>query len=350
MKKNIRILIAALDWGLGHASRCIPIINHLLSKNIDLILASDGRSLHLLEKEFPTLKCIELPAYQVDYSSNNMVWNILKQGPKILNAVRHEKKFLDELLIKEKITHIISDNRYGIYNNEIPSAFICHQLFPITPLQGLSNAVHEKMLSKFSEIWVPDFQGEKNLSGKLSHGKTKLQPKFIGPLSRFVKQTSEIKNDILIVLSGPEPQRSILEDKIKQALKNEKRKILLVQGLTNMKNKVSNEGPFEIHPFMNSESLIKAMNESAMVICRAGYSSIMDLAKIQKKAILIPTPGQTEQIYLAKQLSDQNQVVVRTQDKLDLITAIAEVENMEGIQLEFDNQNLEKVLHEFIEQ
>jgi uncharacterized protein (TIGR00661 family) len=343
-------LIAALDWGLGHASRCIPVINHLLSNELDLILASDGRSLHLLEKEFPTLKCIKLPAYQVDYSSNNMVWNILKQGPKILNAVRREKKFLDELLIKEKITHIISDNRYGIYNKAIPSAFICHQLFPITPLQGLSNVVHEKMLFKFNEIWVPDFQGEKNLSGKLSHGKTKLQPKFIGPLSRFVKQTSEIKNDILIVLSGPEPQRSILEDKIKEALKNDTRKILLVQGLTNKMNKVSHEGPFEIHHFMNSDDLNKAMNESDLVICRAGYSSIMDLAKVQKKAILIPTPGQTEQIYLAKQLSDQNQVVVRSQDNLDLLSAIMEIENMDGIQIAFDNQNMEKVIHAFLEQ
>jgi len=350
LKKNIRILIAALDWGLGHASRCIPIINHLLSKDLELILASDGRSLHLLRAEFPNLKCIELPAYQVDYSSNNMVWNILKQGPKILNAVRREQKFLDGLLVKEKITHIISDNRYGIYNKSLPSAFICHQLFPITPIQGLSNAVHERMLSKFSEIWVPDFQGEKNLSGKLSHGKTKLRPKFIGPLSRFVKQISENKNDLLIVLSGPEPQRSILEDKIKEALKNEKRKIVLVQGITNVENKISYDGPFEIHHFMNAEKLNIVMNVSALVICRAGYSSIMDLAKVQKKAILIPTPGQTEQIYLAKQLSEKKQVVVRSQDNLDLKTAITEVENIDGIQLEFDDQKLEKVLQEFIEQ
>ena len=123
-----------------------------------------------------------------------------------------------------------------------------------------------------------------------------------------------------------------------------------MQGLTNLDNQIRKEGPFEIHHFMNSDALNVAMNESDLVICRAGYSSIMDLAKIQKKAILIPTPGQTEQIYLAKQLSNQKQAVVRDQDNLDLLSAISEVENIDGIQLDFDNQNLEKVLHEFIEQ
>ena len=348
LKKDLRILIAALDWGLGHATRSIPIIKYLQSKGIDVVLASDGRALHLWKKEFPEVECIELPAYNVDYSSNNMIWNILKQGPKILKAIREEKKALQPIIARYQISHIISDNRYGIYHPDLPSAFICHQLFPITPMQGISNKVHERMLSNFDEIWVPDSKGEPNLSGKLAHGSSNLNPKFMGPLSRFHKTTTTNKDEfILVILSGPEPQRSHLEERIRTQFKEMNLKVKLVQGKTEGEKTITKDNNIEVHNFMTSEELNIEINVCKLVICRSGYSSILDLAKLEKKAILIPTPGQTEQLYLADRLEKEGAILKMDQDQLFLSTGIEEALQMNGLKASAPIA-MEKILEQFI--
>ncbi|WP_196895310.1 glycosyltransferase [Aureivirga marina] len=296
-----KILIAPLNWGLGHASRCVPIINHLLENNFEPILASDGNALKLLQKEFPNLKSYKLPPYNITYAKNSFFFNLhlLLKIPHIWKAVQQEKKLVEEIIQKENIKGIISDNRFGIRHSSIPSIYVTHQT---TVISGITTPIttffHQNIIQKFDECWIPDDEKIK-ISGKLSFSNKNLNQKFIGILSRFQKQTLPIKNDILIILSGPEPQRTYLEKMLIDKFQNTKKKVLLIKGIITKENQITQINPnFICKDFLLSKDLEKEINQSNLIICRAGYSSIMDLYKLNKNAILIPTPNQQEQEYL----------------------------------------------------
>lgn len=330
LKKPERILVAPLNWGLGHATRCIPIINGLLQNDFDVTLASDGRALQLLQKEFPKLSIVELPAYNISYPSGNMVFNIAWQIPKILSAIRQEKKFLNDFVKKEKIDLIISDNRYGCRTRFTKNIFISHQLniiTPFAPLQWLVNKINHFLINCFDECWAPDFEGEKSLAGNLSRNQHLKNVRYLGPLSRMKKYEVENKYGIIAILSGPEPQRTIFEQLVLQQLASVDKKCLVVLGKTDESKHYFLNKNIEVVSFMDSSRLNEAILSAGLVICRAGYSSIMDLVSLNKKAILIPTPGQTEQEYLAERLKTNALFCVRQQRNLDLMPAIREIEN-----------------------
>jgi len=303
MKK--KILIAPLNWGLGHATRCVPIIKALIAANFEPILASDGDALTLLQKEFPQLRSYQLPSYQIKYSKNsNLKYKLLLSSPKIIKAIKQEKKAVEEIIDKENISGIVSDNRFGVRSTKIPSVYITHQLNVLSGNTTLiTSKIHQQIISKFDECWVPDSMSEFNLSGELSSVKKKqLKVKFIGTLSRFKKQVIIKKTDLLIVLSGPEPQRSILEKKLLVQLKETNKKVVLVRGvITNEKLPLVTKN-LTIVNYMLTERLEQTINESEVVLARSGYSTIMDLEKLEKKAFFIPTPGQFEQEYLASRM------------------------------------------------
>ncbi len=300
------ILVAPLNWGLGHATRCIPIINALLENGFTPLLASDGTALDLLKKEFPELEHMELPSYQIIYAKKAAAfkWKLLMDSPKMLKAIKREKKAVKELVLSGKIQGIISDNRLGVRNKNVPSIFITHQLNVLTGnTTWLSTKIHLDIIKKFDACWVPDIAGNGNLSGKLGHPEVvPSNVTYIGPLSRMKKLTLEKKYDILVLLSGPEPQRTFLEEKLMLELQQLDKKILFVLGKVEEKQHCYNEGNFRVYNFMGSKALEKAINESEIVICRSGYTTIMDLAVLEKKAFFIPTPGQFEQEYLARRL------------------------------------------------
>lgn len=294
------------------------------------MLASDGRALQLLQKEFPKLPFAELPAYNISYPSGNMVFNIAWQIPKILSAIRQEKKFLNDFVKKEKIDAIISDNRYGCRTPFTKNIFITHQLniiTPFAPLQWLVNKINHFLIDGFDECWVPDFEGEKSLAGKLSENRYLKNVKYLGPLSRMKKYEVEKKYDIIAILSGPEPQRTIFEQLVLQQLASVDKKCLIVLGKTDGSKHYFLGENIEVISFMDSNRLNEAILSAGLVICRAGYSSIMDLVSLNKKAILIPTPGQTEQEYLAGRLKNNGLFCIRQQRNLDLLPAIGEIEN-----------------------
>jgi len=333
MKK--KILVAPLNWGLGHATRCIPIIKALIANKFEPILASDGDALTLLQKEFPQLTSYQLPTYNISYSkNNNLKYKLFLNTPKIIKAVKQEKKVVKEIIIKENLSGIISDNRFGIRSTKIPSVYITHQL---NVLSGnttfITSNLHQQIISKFDECWIPDTMGEFNLSGKLSSvKKEKLKVKFIGALSRFEKQSTIKKQGLLIVLSGPEPQRSILEEKLLIQLKETKQQVVLVRGvLTNKEQPFINDNVHIVN-YMLSEQLEQIINESEIVLARSGYSTIMDLSKLEKKAFFIPTPGQFEQEYLAKRMHELNIAPFALQDDFEL-KMLEKVKNYKG----FDN-------------
>ncbi|TWO33733.1 glycosyltransferase [Seonamhaeicola sediminis] len=332
MKK--RILVAPLNWGLGHATRCIPIINALLELNFEPIIASDGVALTLLQKEFPKLSSIELPSYNITYAKKgkNFKFKLIKDAPKLLNAIKSEKKATKDIVINHNISGIISDNRLGVYSKKVPTVFITHQLNVLSGnTTWLSTKMHEKFIKKFDECWVPDTDADINLSSKLGHPDDfKIPTKYIGPLSRFEKQTVKPVNKILVLISGPEPQRTLLEEKLFWELKNYPEKVVFVKGVMEKKQVVEVIGNITVYNFMTSKLLEKTINESELVISRSGYTTVMDLAKLNKKAFFVPTPGQFEQEYLAKQLTQLNLVPSCKQDDFT-ITKIEDIDNFEGL-------------------
>lgn len=305
LKKHI--LIAPLNWGLGHATRCIPIINALIEHNYEPIIASDGIALHLLKKEFPDIKTIELPSYNIKYSKKGYYFKLklLKETPKILKAIRAENIMVKNSIDAYNIKGIISDNRLGVYSNKIPSVFITHQLNVLSgSTTWFSSKMHRQIIKKFDECWIPDIENDPNLSGALGHLKNHdFKIKYIGPLSRFNKIDGNIIYDLLVLLSGPEPQRTILENILLEQLKVFDGNILFVKGKVEAKQAITKKDPFTIYNFMLTQELEKAINQSKFVLSRPGYTTIMDLAKLKKKAFFIPTPGQYEQDYLAKRLN-----------------------------------------------
>ncbi|MCV6630587.1 MAG: glycosyltransferase, partial [Flavobacteriaceae bacterium] len=310
MQKNI--LVAPLNWGLGHASRCIPIIRALESSGFNPIIASDGVALALLEKEFPHLTHRSLPSYDITYAKKGKYFKLklLWDSPKILEAIRLERKAVKKLEKEYNLAGIISDNRLGVRSKKVPSVFITHQLNVLTGnTTWMSSKIHQQIAKKFDAIWVPDVAGKPNLSGKLGHLKRHKFPiQYLGPISRLEKRMLEVKYDLMVILSGPEPQRSMLEEKLLEQLQDYHGKTMFVKGNVELKQQKTRQGNITIYNFMNSKQLEQAFNRSKVVISRSGYTTVLDLAKLEKQAFFIPTPGQFEQEYLAKRLQKQQLV------------------------------------------
>ncbi len=342
MLKKKTILVAPLHWGLGHATRCIPIINALLENNFRVLLASDGAALHLLQKEFPQLESIELPSYQITYpkKGNHFKSIMLLKLPRILKVISSEKKIIERLVSEGKIDGIISDNRFGVRSLKIPSVYITHQLNVLTGNTSyFSTKVHQNIIKKFEVCWVPDLEGSNNLSGKLGHTSNhKLNIKYIGFLSRMNKINLPKKYDVLLLLSGPEPQRSLFEEKLIAIFKGTKQKILLIQGSVESEQKTEQLENITLYNFMLRKDLELAINESEIIISRSGYTTIMDLAILEKKAFFIPTPGQYEQEYLAKRMSDLKIAPFCVQDEFSL-EKIKNVELFNGFKVINQDEN-----------
>ncbi len=346
MQGKKTILVAPLNWGLGHATRCIPIINALLDNNYKPLLASDGAALALLRKEFPELETIELPSYNITYSksASGFKWKLLLDSPKMLKAIKAEKKLVKKLVANQQIQGIISDNRLGVRNKHIPSAFITHQLSVLTgSTTWLSTQLHLDFIRKFDVCWVPDLAGSANLSGKLGHPEQlPLGVSYMGPLSRMNKLHLGKRYDILVLLSGPEPQRTYLEEKLMKELHGTDKKVLFVLGKVEEKQHCYNKDNFRIYNFMGTKALEKAINESELIISRSGYTTIMDLAVLEKKAFFIPTPGQYEQEYLAKRLDENGVVPFCNQEDFTVkkLNKIANYSGLKNLQQEVDFNSL----------
>lgn len=334
MKNSKTVLVAPLNWGLGHATRCIPIIRGLLAENFTPVIGSDGVALQLLKKEFPDLETITLPDYQIEYAKKgkNFKMKMLKDSPKMLKAIAEEKKIIKKLVKQRDFCGIISDNRLGVYSKKVPSVFITHQLNVLSgATTWFSSKIHQAIIKKFDECWVPDVAGKPNLSGKLGHLKNSSLPiKYIGPLSRLQAKEMPLVYDLMVILSGPEPQRTILEEKLFEEVKHFNGKVLFVRGKIEPKQEHFQFLNCEVYNFMQSDELEKAFNESAFVLSRSGYTTVMDLAKLNKKAFFIPTPGQFEQEYLAKRLQKHKLVPTANQDDFS-IHQLARVEDFEGL-------------------
>ena len=315
----MKILVAPLNWGLGHATRCIPIIRHYLSQGDEVILGGDGNSLRLLQRTFPTLRCIDLPSLELRYTTNaqqrgfyfRAVWALMR-----FTIADHY--YLRQALAIEHFDLVIADNRFGCFSRDVRSVYITHQLYPILPkrlrvLQPLARAVHACIYKRYAEVWVPDYADPShNLSGALSHGgRFDRRAKYIGPLSRFTPLKTILHNTTqhythLALLSGLEPQRTIFEQELLQRFADSQERVLLVRGKVSDPHTVIQRGNITIIPSITDDDLRAVVQEVHTIIARSGYSTIMDLEALDvlHQAEFHPTPGQSEQEYLYTHIQD----------------------------------------------
>lgn len=328
-----RILIAPLDWGLGHATRCIPIIRHLLNTGNQPVIAASGRSLKLLSSEFPNAETHLFQGYNITYpKGTGMAWKMFRSTPQILGRIREEGQELEKLVPKLKLDGVISDNRFGLHSDQVPCVYMTHQVMIKAPFfETTLYRMHMNYMRRFSSVWIPDFEKE-GLSGDLSHKYPKpFNSEYIGPLSRFKAVETELKTDLLVLISGPEPQRTRFEQLVLEQLKGFDGKVTAVVG-TPDKQFDRMEGNLRVVSHLNAGQLQQEIAAAKLIVSRSGYSTIMDLAAMGKKAVFVPTPGQTEQEYLAKLFDERKQHVALDQRRFDLTAAIRKSDEYSGFQ------------------
>ncbi|MBQ7631278.1 MAG: hypothetical protein IJS82_00755 [Paludibacteraceae bacterium] len=362
----MRILVAPLNWGLGHASRCVPLIHRFLDEGHEVILGGDGASLTLLRRHFPQLRYVYLAPLNLRYSAGQcQVWAMIKAIPQLIRWAIKDHLLLRALLREEPFDLIISDNRFGLFlpssyrrsrsysetvlqqsdptgeAGQTQSVYITHQLHIMLPkgwrwAEGIASRLHARIYTRYNKVWIPDYEAqEQSLAGKLSHPTTIVnrqssnrQFEYIGPLSRFEiprYRDSEIPHlyDVIAVLSGLEPQRSLLEKELIERFVGKEERVLIVQGLLNRPNTRLKHQNITVVPSLNDQELVPALLSAKHIIARSGYSTIMDLhalgliknkeqkdnyqlSIINYQLELIPTPGQPEQAYLAKWIAQND--------------------------------------------
>jgi len=354
-----KILIAPLDWGLGHATRCIPVISELLNAGCEVVIAGNGSSLALLRMEFPELPSVTLPGYQPVYpAAGSMIWKMALQIPKFAEAIKMEHRAVQKIVAEMSIDVIISDNRYGCWSESVLSVLITHQSNVLMPrrfgwLAPFVRRIVGGHMKRFGYWWVPDLPDHR-LSGLLTSFDPAMDASntfFIGAISRFERKPEGAQRfDVAAILSGPEPQRTMLENLVVLQLQRSGLRYFVVRGLPHMGEMNRSE---TMSDFMTSHELQELIQSSRIIISRSGYSSVMDMAVLGKKSIFIPTPGQTEQEYLARDLKKKGIAYAVSQKEFDLQIALKESDRYSGFQ-DFPSGNamlkavIKKLIHDRI--
>jgi hypothetical protein len=328
MFNGARILVAPLDWGLGHASRCVPIIRALLEHGAMPVVGADKGPLALLREEFPQLDHVRIPGMEVRYAKGrSQAWAMAKQFPAMLRQVRKEHVLFEKIRHEFRLDAVISDQRFGMRSAGLPSVLVTHQLFPFAPFaQGFARRINRRHIDRFDLCWVPDHEEAPGLSGALSHEvNMPANARFIGPLSRFAGERSAAdgpKYRVVAVISGPEPQRSLLEKTVRFQLKKIEGSHLVISGKPGSDD--VREGNIRTVGHLNADKLYSAIKNAALIIGRTGYSTLMDLDAIGRGALLVPTPGQAEQEYLGRLHHAAGVHRLQEQHRLDISAELAD--------------------------
>ncbi len=327
------VLVAALNWGLGHATRCVPLIQALRARGCRVHLASDGAALAFWKGEFPDLPAYELPGWGIRYAPGPwLLPGLAVSLPRVWRALRAESVQAREIACRHGIAWILSDNRYGVQVPGVPSILLSHQPHPALPrpLQGLEplvESVMARLCRPFDELWIPDGPDFPGLSGRLGHP---LRPqsfpklRYLGVLSRFEATLTETVWDTVAVASGPEPARGEFEARLRRELSVLPGRHLLVRGRPDLPAQREHIGNLETVPHLSTPELEAALAGAGVVVSRGGYSTLMDLVALgNARALLVPTPGQTEQEALAHELAATGLAHAISQAKLDLARDLA---------------------------
>ncbi len=350
-----KALICPLDWGIGHATRCVPVISKLIELGFEVVVAASGRPLEFIKKEFPEILVIDFPGININYPKNDgIALKMFRLLPAFLFGIWREHRDLKKIAAATGATLIISDNRFGCWHAKIPSVFMTHQLNIQVPaglkfIQGILNSINYRFIRQYKACWIPDFEPHRGLAGALSHPqKLPINANYIGILSRFSKISGRYSDifqpdfDLLVMLSGPEPQRTILEEKILHQLVSLNMQVALVRGMPESDEAYVLDNRIHVFAHLDSANLCELIGRSALVICRSGYSSIMDLVTLGKRAIFIPTPGQTEQEYISHYLMEKKIYFSMNQEDFDLVYALEMCKNFPGMVIRNNYKDLEE--------
>ncbi len=334
MNSKGNILICPLEWGLGHAARMIPLAGLLSDRGYKVFIGTGEEHFAIFREELPGINFINFPGFRTGYSRFLPQYlHMLAKLPSLLYHSVKEHYDLKQIILDNKIDVVISDNRFGLWNNDITSVYVTHmpripfpRLFRLMEFTGI--LLHRWVIKRYSLCFIPDLPGSDNLSGRLSHNiKLPGNVRYTGILSRFslAGGSGELSKPGLntVILSGPEPQRTMLRDKLASVARDRKGKYIFLEGkpgLSSQGKKESDNLVFYNH--LAAENMKKLLKESSIIICRSGYSSLMDLVALNRSALVIPTPGQTEQEYLAGYLSAKGWFSTISQGKLNKDTPL----------------------------
>lgn len=333
MFSGARILVAPLDWGLGHAARSVPIIRRLTELGAVPIVGADNGPLALLRAEFPQLEHVRIPGVEVRYSTrSSQLWTMARQFPAMVRSVQAERALFDRLRPSLRLDAVISDQRFGLRSPGLPSVLITHQVFPFTPFaQGALRQLNLRHIQRFHRCWVMDEPHAPGLAGELSHGAgLPSNARYIGPVSRMSMREDQRgqQRTIVAVISGPEPQRTLLEQRLLEQLTVVPGEHLLVLGQP-QSSRNERIGRITIRSHMVGEELSEAMSGARLIVSRSGYTTLMDLAALGRSGLIIPTPGQREQEYLGALHLRTGRFVVQPQEAIDLEAAMKAIEGKE---------------------
>lgn len=341
-----KILFALLDWGMGHATRTAPLIQYAIDQGWEVHIGTKGTAMAFLRSQFKDQAIVfhDKPGPDISYSERGTWFKIAGQIPAFLKSIQEETDWTESFVREVGITHIVSDNCYGVHHQEVPSVLISHQLKLPVPkgLDGLAQMFVENHARHFQSVWIPD-DPKLKLSGSLAHGSLP-NAQFIGVLSRLPSNVTPGKWKRVGMVSGPEPHRSLMESALLNWFEQaDDGPCLLIAGRPG--DGIIEKGKITIHPDPTADELASALLGADTLVCRSGYSSLMDIAALGKRAILIPTPGQPEQLYLAKHWNATFGSATCTQVQLEK----GEIPNIEGRAVHtIPNESAYQALHELV--
>lgn len=333
-----RVFYGILDWGLGHTTRSIPLIRFLQELGFEVVIACNSTQQKVLSAELENARFLPLKGYALEYGNSS--WHtklkIGLQSLNILTNIKSENGWIRAQMALEKPDLIISDNRYGFRNDSIPSVLITHQLQVRTGLGVMADLIMKQFLRSqfkhFNSCWVPDIKNAPGLAGELSHPAFQFpRPvSYLGLVSRLERpRIDNSDGPVVVILSGPEPQRTVLEHRIIEGLKATTRPIVIVRGKPDGGSLPLLPENVEVYNHLPATQLSVLVAKASYVISRSGYTTLMDMFKLGKKLIAIPTPGQAEQEYLGKILHKERRLLCIDQQTFDIGTAIVQAEAFE---------------------
>jgi predicted glycosyltransferase len=329
LTKKYNILICPLGWGLGHAGRMIPLAEVLQKAGHNILVGAGKENLAFFQRELSGLTAIHFPGFSPGYSAVfPQYFAVIVRLPVLLYHILTEHFRLKKLIRTHKIDIVISDNRFGLWNRKARTVYVTHQLlipFPagLRSIEWIGVRLHRFIIKRYNYCFVPDLPGDLNLSGRLSHQlKVPANVRYVGLLSRFntgesyESKPDKISLDYVVVLSGPEPQRSILRKKVVNILKDIGSQTIILEGRPSGNRRIDGTDNIISYDHLPRNEMRELLRTTANIISRAGYSFIMELISLNRSAVLIPAPGQTEQEYLADYLSGKGWFTKAHQDKL----------------------------------
>ena len=372
----MKVLVAPLDWGLGHATRCVPVVREFLRAGAEVELAVVKANANFFREVFPDLRQRLAPSYNIVYPKHgyNMALWLLKNSVHLNAVMRYEHHFAEEMVKRHGYDVLFSDNRFAFYSKNALSIYMTHQrriAFPraFAAFERIGVMWHANIMRKFDEVWVPDLEIYPGYAGSLSHSGATPGDKpmrFVGTLSRFsemgnvgnalgnasapvglerevdlmsmsefMAHSANVEWDaapevrpqgmraaykVVAVVSGVEPARTQFEQQLREALQQIPGQHMMILGKPSAEQKTWTEGNIEFHTHLATNDFAEAVKRADFVVSRGGYSTVMDMAELGAKCIFVPTPGQFEQIVLAHDLSKAGYAVEIPADELSAET------------------------------